>query len=213
MATGSASVSNPTSGTAGVIRIGEVITEQAFADLMASANSSVGVVLGSKTVKCLDVDGNGNASSSLGSGIIRAKGISISYASGSQTWIERNISSGAETGRIIQASTQTNDATATTVYTYTPVTNGVVHIVTRVVGVQSTYANAASYFFATQYVIAAGTPTIVGSASDLHAAQKTDAGWGDPAWSISGSNLLLKVTGKAGTIIDWTATIETLTVG
>jgi len=58
--TGSATVSNPTSGSAGQTSDRQIVSPQAWADLMASGNAGAGVAIGTRSVKALVVDGTGN---------------------------------------------------------------------------------------------------------------------------------------------------------
>lgn len=58
--TGSATVSNPTSGVAGQASTREIPSPQAWANCFASANAGAGVALGTRSVKGLVIDGTGN---------------------------------------------------------------------------------------------------------------------------------------------------------
>lgn len=105
----------------------------------------------------------------------------------------------------------TTDATETTLVTIALSDNTVYHLKGTVVGNKSDHTDRASAQISATAYRAGGSATIQGFTTSLHAA-KSDLDWGDPTFSVSGNNLLLTVTGKAATNIDWSGIVYYLSV-
>lgn len=179
------------------------------------------VVGGSRSVTKLDADAVGDQATRAANGEIWAtNGITTSngsltldktaltFTTGSATYETMKASTVAASYHI-KASTQTLDAALTSVYTLPIPTDTCVHVVTSAVALQATANNGAVYYVSDAVRNAAGVLAgLTGAPASIHAAFKDDAAWGNVAWAISGTDFVLKVTGKAGTTINWTVHVD-----
>lgn len=99
------------------------------------------------------------------------------------------------------ASVQTVDATVTTCLTVAVPTNSVLYMQVAATGYQSAGTNAAAYYQGAAYKNVAGVVTLIGAVSTMNTLE-SNAAW-DFAPSISGTNILWRLTGVAATTIDW----------
>lgn len=98
--------------------------------------------------------------------------------------------------------TQTTNDTQTAIGTFALLDENTYDLVARVIGVESDGSNRASYqIAATVYRTGAGSATIQGTVTALHAAE-SDASW-DVTFTVSGNNVSVSVTGVAATTIEW----------
>jgi len=105
---------------------------------------------------------------------------------------------------------QTTNATPTTIITYSGLSanDRSVQIVVRMTGLKNNYTEAAGYYLAGTFRRTGGTITQVGSTSMLSQNEDT-ASW-DATFTVSGTDILVQVTGVAATTIDWKAVLETV---
>ena len=103
---------------------------------------------------------------------------------------------------------RTTNATATTIITYAglSVNDRAVQLTVRVTGLKDNFTEAAGYYFTGTFRRTGGTITQVGST--LMIAQNEDTASWDATLTISGTNILVQVTGVAATNIDWQAVLE-----
>jgi len=107
-------------------------------------------------------------------------------------------------GLVIQKATetQTTDATVTTIHTITLEDEHTYQVEADIIGVKSDGTDRASYKIAcTVYRTGAGVATLQGATTSIHA-QESNADW-DAAFTVSGNDLRVSVTGVAVTTIDW----------
>jgi len=104
----------------------------------------------------------------------------------------------------------TSDATVTTIDSIGTITDSSNHVVAFVSGITSDGATAGSYHIEGTFNNDSGTVTQVGSTTQVHAAEE-DATWGGATFAVSSNNILVKVTGKAATNIDWTVLVKSYT--
>ncbi len=103
---------------------------------------------------------------------------------------------------------QTTDNTQTTLSTVAIADDTINIVHAHVYGIKSDGTDRASYLETqTVYRTGGGNATLLGSATTDHSAE-SDASWGGVAISVSGNDLLVRVTGKNSTIIDWTCEVE-----
>ncbi len=98
---------------------------------------------------------------------------------------------------------QTTDATLTTIATVaiTDETTNIIHV--DIIGITDDGSDRATYERTQSvYRTAAGVATLVGGYTDNHTAE-SDVSWGSPSISVSGNDMLIEVTGKVGTTINW----------
>lgn len=112
------------------------------------------------------------------------------------------------------ASVQTTDASATTIATLaiTDETTNIIHA--DIIGIKSDGTDRAVWELTVGiYRTGAGSAALVGTTSTDYSGE-SDASWGTPTLTASGNNLLVQVTGKAATTIDWVSetVIETFVV-
>ena len=98
------------------------------------------------------------------------------------------------------AAQNTTNATLTTIYTLALTNNASTKVMCTINAVRDTNAQAASYDLSVMVRANAGVYQFVGSLSKY--AVKDDPDW-DCTLALSGSNLLVQVTGKAATNISW----------
>lgn len=109
--------------------------------------------------------------------------------------------------RPITARVETTDATVTTLLTLTLEDGSAYQIVADVVarrtgGASGTAGDGASYrIIGTYRRVSAGSATLIGSVTSVHSAEN-QAGW-DAALSVSGNDVLLRVTGATGNNLSW----------
>jgi hypothetical protein len=111
-------------------------------------------------------------------------------------------------GALQRATVQTTNATATTIITYSglSVNDRAVQVLVKVTGLKDNFTEAAGYYFTGTFRRTGGTITQVGST--LMIAQNEDtASWG-ATLAVSGTDILVQVTGVAATNIDWQAVLE-----
>lgn len=105
----------------------------------------------------------------------------------------------------------TTDATQTVLSTINVVNNSVVHIATSVLGLNTTdNSEGAVYSREGSYRNASGSVSLLGAVSSGHTAED-NAAW-DVDMAISGVNILLRVTGAAGTTINWKSVVRKTSV-
>ena len=101
---------------------------------------------------------------------------------------------------VLVGTTNTTNATLTTIYTYPLTNNATTKVMASIEGVRDTNAQAASYELAVTVRANGGVYQFVGSLSKF--AVEDDPDW-DCTLALSGSNLLVQVTGKAATNVSW----------
>ena len=143
-------------------------------------------------------DGGGTA------GVISATSsriTSLADATADQDALNRRSLTGVN-GGVQYGSVQTTNATPTTLITYAGlnVDGFAVTLFAEVTGLRDNDAEAAGYFFTGTFRRAGGTITQVGST--LMISQNEDVGAWDATMTVSGTNILIQVTGAAVTI-DW----------
>jgi len=105
----------------------------------------------------------------------------------------------------------TTDATVTTLISLTLAANTAYHVRGILVGNEtSDGARMSCNLDVTAYRAGAGA-VIEGYTTSLHMV-KSDATWGDPTFDVSSNALILTVTGKAATDIDWSGVLYYLSV-
>lgn len=114
--------------------------------------------------------------------------------------------------KVHQGRVETTDATVTTILTLATIADSVKSISVRVVarrtaGAGGTAGDVAGYSRIATFKNIAGTVTQVGTTTDDHTAED-QSGW-DVTFSISGTNVLIQVTGAADNTITWHATART----
>jgi fibronectin-binding autotransporter adhesin len=108
------------------------------------------------------------------------------------------------------AAVQTTNATVTTIYTLTPANNTAYWIMARIIGRNNANNGDHRYAIISAMVSvdAAGSPALSSVTTIASATAGGASGWGAPSMSVSGSNLLVTVTGVAATTVNWVARIE-----
>lgn len=111
--------------------------------------------------------------------------------------------------KVFQGRAATTDATATTILTLATITDSVKMIEVKVAarrtgGTGGTAGDGAGYARVATFKNIAGTVSQIGSTQD-NATHENQAGW-DISFSISGTNVLVQVTGAADNNITWHAT-------
>lgn len=103
---------------------------------------------------------------------------------------------------------QTTNATPTTIITYSGLSanDTAVQIVITVTGLKNNFTEAAGYFLSGTFRRTGGTITQVGST--LMISQNEDTASWDATLSVSGTDILVQVTGVAATTINWRAVLE-----
>lgn len=110
-------------------------------------------------------------------------------------------------GESISAGTvSTTDATTTTLVSVALSANTAYILRATVVGNETSDADRMSAYLAVTAYRAGAGAVIEGFTTSLHM-QKSDVSWGDATFDVSGNNLILTVTGKAATDIDWKGTV------
>lgn len=103
----------------------------------------------------------------------------------------------------------TTDATQTTVHTI-PITSGRTYfiestiIARRTGGASGTAEDGASYVRRATYTTKSGAVTLMGSVQTIGTDAEDQAGW-DATFTISGANVLVRVTGASGNNVTWTS--------
>ncbi len=113
-----------------------------------------------------------------------------------------------ETRPDILTTIQTTDATVTAIGTVaiTDETTNIVHV--DIIGIQDDGTDRATYERTQSvYRTGAGAATLVGTYTDNHTAE-SDVSWGSPTATVSGNNLLINVTGKVATTINWVCEVD-----
>lgn len=113
--------------------------------------------------------------------------------------------------QLFQYRVTTTDATQTTLATIAVPASTTLHVIAHVVarrtgGSAGTAEDGAGYMIVGTYKNVAGTATIIGAINAL-ITQESVAGY-DATFTLSGGNLLLRVTGVLNTNITWHATVE-----
>lgn len=101
---------------------------------------------------------------------------------------------------------QTVDATLTTLLTIPTRNNVTWHIKVRITGRKTDNSKSGGYEIIALFNNNAGVLSQVGATIQVFN-QATDAAW-TVAFAISGTNILVQVTGKVGDTINWTAEYE-----
>jgi hypothetical protein len=102
---------------------------------------------------------------------------------------------------------QTTNATQTTIQTLTPMTNGVTMYEAKVVGENTSLdTEAVATVVRAAYTNTAGTPTLIGSVTVDYLAQSAVY---TATFTVSGSNVLLRVTGLVGDNVRWVSNVTT----
>ena len=104
-------------------------------------------------------------------------------------------------GNEILCEVQTTDATETALLTFGTATDYNYQVFANVLAGVDTGGNVAGYVRIATFKNDSGTLSIVGSTSTTHTAEN-DAAW-DCQIEASGTNILVDVTGAAGTTINW----------
>lgn len=104
---------------------------------------------------------------------------------------------------------ETTDATVTTLITYTTQTDTVSMVTARVVGVTDLGGQGAGYIINGTFRNVSGTVTQVGSTTVV-SSHEDDTAW-NCTMSISGANVLVRVTGAIATTIEWNGAIDVTT--
>jgi len=108
----------------------------------------------------------------------------------------------------ILVSIQTTDATTTTIATIPIVesTTNIIHV--DIIGIKSDGTDRATYERTQSvYRIGTGNATLIGGYTNNHTAE-SDVSWGSPTVSVSGNNMLVEVSGKVGTTINWVCEVD-----
>jgi len=109
-----------------------------------------------------------------------------------------------------QGAVQTTDATKTTVITCPMPDNSVILFDCFIVGLKSDGSQGAGYKIGTSYRrTGAGNATIIGTPTK-NVEHEDDVNW-DASSEASGANILITVTGKAATTVNWCAYGRALT--
>lgn len=109
-------------------------------------------------------------------------------------------------GKPYQYKVSTTDTTATTIATLAVLTDEVHTIEAFVTGIKDDESQAAGYVIAGTFRNAAGTITQVGTTTAVHTVED-DASWA-AAFTVSGTNVLVQVTGNTGDNVAWTSEIK-----
>jgi hypothetical protein len=96
---------------------------------------------------------------------------------------------------------QTTDATPTTVATYAPADGTALLVHAQVLGRKSDGSQVAGYELLGVFRRSGASTSQVGSTT-VSLAAEDDPAW-DAGFSVSGTDILLQVTGAAGVTIDW----------
>lgn len=109
----------------------------------------------------------------------------------------------------------TTDATVTTLATIaipasTTVKVSVFVVARRTGGASGTAEDGAGYQIDATYKNVAGTATLIGALTATYTAED-QAGW-NATLTISGSNVLVRITGAAGNNVSWTCVANLLTI-
>jgi len=104
---------------------------------------------------------------------------------------------------------QTPGNTATTISTVAIPASKAITIEAVVNGIKSDLSAGAGYVYRATFKNNAGTVSLIGSESQDYS-EEDDATWGGVTFVISGTNVLVKVTGKAATVINWTSNVTVL---
>lgn len=103
---------------------------------------------------------------------------------------------------------QTTNATVTTIVTITTQSDKCYTVVVDVSGLQSGGSNGVGYVRAATVRNDSGTLTQVGTTTAMHTAEDAALAACDVTVAISGTNILVQVTGIAATTIDWKAFVR-----
>ena len=112
-------------------------------------------------------------------------------------------------GSATESTVSTTDGTITTIDTVPIPTDGAVLIKTEVIAIKDDATEKAGIVVEAIYANNSGTVTLQGAVNYIH--RQVPAGW-DVTFVISGTNVLIRVTGNAGTNIDWKCARYTLGV-
>ena len=104
---------------------------------------------------------------------------------------------------------QTTNATATTIKTVAVATDKAVFIETQFAAMKSDQTDAAGYIVRALYKNVAGTVTQIGGDA-IDTSFESDTTWGGPSTTVSGTDVLIQVTGKVATVINWSVQAETI---
>ena len=100
---------------------------------------------------------------------------------------------------------QTTNATLTTLYTFALTNNAINKVSVEVIGIRNNVDQGAAYDLACTVRADAGVYNLIGSISSY--ASEDDPDW-HATLALSGSNLLIQVTGKAATTIGWSGSLH-----
>lgn len=112
-----------------------------------------------------------------------------------------DICSSSDHGRMDKGSAQTTDATETTLWSKTLDDNKAYLLEVRIAARQTDNTNRAAYIRRALIYRAGGGATIQGSVSD-ELTIESDSNW-NATIDVSGNDVRVRVTGAAGTTIDW----------
>jgi hypothetical protein len=153
-----------------------------------------------------------NASSTVHGLCPKLSNDTATFLRGDGTWVSAGspnlptpiVESGASANAVIEYGyAQTTDATVTTVLTYALADNTLYLIEATFTGRDQAGTHRCAYGrFAVAYRQGAGSATLQGSVQATFADVETSAGM-DATIAVSGNNLLFRVTGLAGTTINW----------
>lgn len=152
---------------------------------------------------------NGTQTTAVGvaaTGPLARSDTALTATTGSTTW-DLCFANGSRSRQMAQASLQTTDATTTTIFTLAIPASKVVCVQTNLIGRKSDDSAGYVYQQVSAFRNPAGTAiAITGSPAAL--ATLEDVATGGMAWVVSGSDMLLRVTGIAATTINWRATLD-----
>jgi len=107
---------------------------------------------------------------------------------------------------------QTTDATATNIATISTETDKAYGLTVTVIGIQQDGSNAAHYVLYAGFKNDGGSLSGISSITPAHTAED-DVTWGGVTLTTPGTDIIVQVTGKLNTNIEWQATVEMNIVG
>lgn len=149
-----------------------------------------------------------------GADFITASSSSVTVASGASTFTVKPVAAVADGNARCKvysniASVQTTDATATTIYSWTPTDEAVTMVTAEVTAVTSTGAAGATYIRRARIKRDGGTVTV---ATPVDVGTDEDGFNGDVTIDNSGTTARIRVTGVAATTADWGCVVTRMEV-
>lgn len=170
--------------------------------------------LGTVTVKSLQTDGTGGGAATAAAGDVVASGNVTAGSTVSGNTVSSGSGGGVSAigattvGYTRYAQVQTTDATVTTIITLPTLASDTAALVfVEAVGLEVGGANGAGYTSIGQFKNNSGVMTFIGAQVNP-SAEEDDAAWGGVAIVGNVNPPLIKVSGKAATTINWTATVR-----